>query len=167
MPRGFWSAAFPIFVLIVAGYAWHSSQAMPAVVASHFGPSGQANGFMPRDIYGRFMAVLIVAVPLLVVYLPNALIRRAPGRINLPHRDYWLAPERRDDTIERLCSGSFGLGYLLVAFLGYVHHLVVLANLATPPGLPSASFVGALVAFVVGMAGWAYLYLRRFFRVPR
>ena len=167
MRRGIGSVVFPLFVLSVATYVWLSSQALPEVVASHFGPSGRANGFMPREAYAQLMAGLIVALPLLVVYLPNALMRRGAGAINLPHRQYWLAPERREQTIERLCRGSFGFGYLLVAFLGYVHQVVLLANRVIPPGLPLEWFVGGLVAFVVGMLGYAFLFLRPFLRVPR
>ena len=123
MRRGIWSVVYPLFVVGVAAYVWFSSQTLPEVVASHFDPSGQANGFMPKEGYVWFMAGLVVMLPVLVVYLPNVLMRWAPDSINLPNRQYWLAPQRREQTIESLCRGSVGLGYLLVSFLGYVHYL--------------------------------------------
>lgn len=158
--------AFPLFFLCVAAYVWVSSKAMPEVIASHFDAIGQANGRMRREVYGLFMSGLILVLPLLVVYLPNAIMRRSVNRINLPNRQYWLAPERREQTIARLCRGSVGFGYLLIGFLAYAHHLVVIANQSEPPTLPSTWFVAGLVFFVGASLVWGWLYIRPFLQVP-
>lgn len=44
--------------------------------------------------------------------------RRSPGLINLPHRDYWLAPERREASLQRLGTHLSGLGLLLTLLVG-------------------------------------------------
>jgi Protein of unknown function (DUF1648) len=165
--RDGWSALFPAFVVLAAFVVWISSLSLPLAVASHFDAAGQANGFMPRAAYVWFMVGLIVALPLLIVYLPNWLLRRAGGAINLPHKTYWLAPARREETVDYLCSTSYRFGFLTVGFIAYVHLLVVRANRATPPHLDSVWFVGGLVAFVLVSLAVAIALFRRFGRVPQ
>lgn len=160
------SKCFPVFVLAAAGFVWFSGQAMPAVVASHFGSSGRADAFMPREGYVRFMTALVLLLPALVVYLPNWLLARIGFAVNLPNKQYWMAPERREETLAYLRDNTFRLGYLLVGLLVYVHWLVVRANASVPPELDSAWLVGGLMAFVVGAAACVVALVRRFMRVP-
>lgn len=162
--RSIW---FLVFVVAVAAYVWHTSAELPQIMASHFNAAGQADAYMPRNAYRNFFTGLVLILPLLVVFLPNALMRRASATINLPHRDYWLAPERRTQTVDSLCKLSFGFGYLLVGFLGYVQWLVIRSNRTVPPGFPSDWFIGGLVVFIGCVIIWGFLTLRRFFRVPQ
>jgi hypothetical protein len=122
---------------------------LPALVASHFGSAGDANGFMPRDAYVDFMLAIVVGLPAFMVAVTWLAIARPNARINLPHRDYWLAPQRRADTIATLRAGILRFGALLVVFLCYMHWLVVRANAAQPARLDNAWFIGGLVAFLV------------------
>src|SRR5688500_1481613 len=66
---------------------------LPERMASHFDASGVADGWMTRDAYVWFMVGVVTFVSLTmnaafgsVRFLPNAVI-------NIPRRDYWLAPE--------------------------------------------------------------------------
>jgi len=165
--RGMSSTLFLTLVACAAVFVWVSSQALPEVVASHFGASGSANGFMPRGFYVKFMLGFVVALPLILVWVPNFTFRHSRIRINLPHREYWLAPERRADTIEFLCRHSVRMGALLVVFLSYVHWLVVRANAVVPTNLSSSWFIGGLVAFVGCTVVWAWMLFGRFCNVPR
>ncbi len=166
MKHGVWAIWFLVFVAAAAVYVWSSSSALPPVAASHFNAAGQADAYMPSTIYRNIMVGLVLGLPLLVVFLPNALIRRASAAINLPHRDYWLAPERRAQTIDSLCKMSYGFGFLLVGFLSYTHRLVIRANQMVPPGFPSEWFISGLIVFIGCVIMWMYLHLRRFFSVP-
>src|SRR5271156_6894280 len=94
--------ALLLLALCAGTYVWVSGAALPDMVASHFGPSGTANGFMARASYVHFMLVLIVALPLSLGLLPGLLVGLPGVRINLPNRDYWLAPSRRAATIAAL-----------------------------------------------------------------
>jgi uncharacterized protein DUF1648 len=157
---------FPVFVVAVVVFVWGSGQLLPPRVASHFGVAGQANRFMSDAGYLWFMSVLVVAMALLVVALPNRLFAVGGNWINLPHREYWLGPERRAATIEYLQVWSVRFGYLLVAFLGYIHWLVVRANQVQPPTLHSAWFIGGLAVFVASTWASAGALLWRFSRIP-
>ncbi len=158
--------AFPFFILFVAAYVWLTSGNLPPTVAAHFNTSGQATSFVPREAYLRGMESLVIIMPLLVVYLPNFLISRTGASLNLPNRDYWLARERRAETLDYLRRSSFRFGYLFVAFLAYVHWLMVRANAVSPPEFPFAAFSLGLVVFTAGTILFIVTLLRRFGRVP-
>jgi uncharacterized membrane protein len=152
-----------LFALLLVGAALFivlTAQALPGVVASHFGASGRADAYMTRGAYRLLMLLIAVAVPLGIVLL-QALVRRRRSAFNLPHREYWLSPERRDATLTFLDLHTMAFAALLVVFLGFVHWLVVRANAAQPPRLESGAFVTALVLFLAATAVWvAVLYLR-------
>ena len=149
-------AAF--LVGMVATYA-----RLPARVASHFDASGVANGWMSRDGYVWFMVGIVTFVSLtmlasfgLVRLLPTALI-------NIPRRDYWLAPERRTETARTLRSYGLLLAGLTSFFFLAMHLLVVAANEAQPPRL-SRDFWWLLVAFLGAVGGMSVHLYRRFGR---
>jgi uncharacterized membrane protein len=158
------------FLIVLAGataFVWLTSRALPDVVASHFVMSGVANGFMPRALYVRFMLVFVVALPSVLAFLPALGLNSPRARINLPNREYWLAPDRRADTIRFLREHMVRGAALLVVFLSYVHWLVVRANMAVPPNLPAPWFIGGLIVFVLSMLIWAGLLIWHFRNVPR
>jgi len=153
-----------LVVSLCAAIVVASGQALPATVASHFGPEGRADGFMSRDVYVAFMAAIVVAVPLLIA-LGGALARWLPSRlVNLPNKDYWLAPERRAQAVSAMEVRMIAMACALAIFLCYVHWLVVQANAAAPPRLDEARFIAALAAFVIFALGWSAAFYLRFRR---
>lgn len=158
-----------VFVLFLAAaevFIWLTSAALPSNMASHFGAGGAANGFMSRGAYVGVMLGVTLIAPLLVA-LSGQLVNVLPTRlINLPHREYWLAPQRRAATIASLSRLSVYFASALVVFLCFVHWLVVRANEAPVPRLePVPMFVG-LGLFLAGTAVWLIVLVRRFGRVP-
>ena len=153
-------------VAAAASFVWLSGADLPPNVASHFDASGRANGFSPRDIYVRFMTGMTVVAPLLVGLIPRFAISRANARINLPNGAYWLAPERREETIGFLCSHMAFFGMMLAGFLAYGHWMVVQANAVRPPVLPGTAFIQALTVFLGGVAVMILSLFWRFRRKP-
>ncbi len=156
-----------LLVLVVAGaFVWLTSGDLPPVVASHFGPGGAANGFMGKGTYTAFMLTVVVVVPALVAF-SGRLARALPPRlVNLPNRQYWLAPPRRAATLESLSSMSLTFACVLVLFLCFVHWLVAQANAVQPARLAEAPLFVGLAAFGVATVLWLLALLRRFGRVP-
>jgi hypothetical protein len=139
---------------------------MPPLVASHFDGEGAANGFMSREGYLAFMLVLAVGLPIVFVAFQRLLHAIAPRYLNVPHRDYWLAPERRAETIAYMEGYLLRFAWALAIFLVLVHACVVDANRSTPPRLSPALFLPTLGAFLVFVAGWIIALYRRFPRPP-
>jgi uncharacterized membrane protein len=161
---------FPLrFALLLAGGAAFvklTSHSLPDVVASHFDGSGAANGFSARSAYVALMLLFTVGMPaLLVVISALGLTTRARG-INLPNRDYWLAPERKAETVAWLNRHMVRFAGVLAVFLCYVHWLVVRANEAKPPHLSTPWITSGLVAFVVFALIWTRLLVRHFRSAP-
>ncbi len=158
-----------LLLLILAActgtYVWASSAALPPMVASHFGPSGAATGFMARGDYVRVMLVLVTVLPISLGLVPGLLLTLPGVRINVPNRDHWLAPPQREATISYLRRRIAAFGALLTLFLTYVHWLLLRANLATPPALANARLIGAVMLFTAAIA-LSIAALMRHFRRP-
>jgi uncharacterized membrane protein len=133
-------------------------------VATHFDAAGRANGWMTRTGYAIFMAAFGVGLPLLIWICIPIVSRRFPAAINIPARNYWLAPERREETLLFLRWHLGWLATLMVLFFIAIHHLLLLANALRPPKLPHAPFFFMLGCFLTGTAVWVILLWRRFRR---
>lgn len=156
----------PISITIALAVAFELITAHPlqALVASHFSASGIVNGFMARGDYLLMMTGITIGMPLLLALIA-ASARILPVRfINLPQRDYWLAPERRADTIATFVSMSMQLAHLLAIFLCFIHWLVVRANTQQPPQLPEMQFKIGLIAFLLALIVWLVRFFAAFRR---
>jgi hypothetical protein len=157
---------FVMLLIAVCGLVVGTSGALPVRVASHFDAAGFANGYMTRDGYRIFMLAFSVGVPLLVVALIGWLPRLAPNLINIPNRDYWLAPERREAALAALDASALWLGCLLTALAGAVHWLVIRANAVDPPKLENGPLLTLLGAFVAGLVCGIVVLMQRFRKIP-
>jgi serine/threonine-protein kinase len=139
--------------------------ALPPTMASHFDAAGRPNGFMPRDGFlgsfafiGGFTVLLLLGIPWLGRALPPALI-------NVPNRDYWLAPQRLPQVHAKLTTWAAWFACGTTAFLIAVLELVLRANLTRTP-LANEAMVALLAMALLGtLAG--IVALMRSFRVPR
>jgi uncharacterized membrane protein len=98
-------SAFAVFLV------WSAWGDLPLRMESHFDAGGRPDGYMSRDAFFATLATLGGGTVLLLMLVP-VLLRVVPSSaINLPHRDYWLAPERREPSIQRIavCCGWFAV----------------------------------------------------------
>jgi len=138
---------------------------LPYPVAVHFDASGAPNGWMPPPVFVAFHLALLAVTSAVFLGAPR-MLRRLPDRlINLPRRDYWLAPERREATIARLGERLAGLGAAVIAFLAFGEELVLRANLYAGGHLASRA-LAAGVALFLGYIGVWVVGLWRAFRAP-
>jgi hypothetical protein len=157
-----------LVVLVAAAvFIWLSDASLPPVVASHFVSGGRANGFMPRGAYLGLMLATAVGMPLILSLVTGGITRLLPDRfINLPNRDYWLAPERRQQTFDYLADQGYRFAILLCAFFCFMHWLVIRANEQQPPRLPESMLFTALAVFLVALVIWLGAFFIRFRRRP-
>jgi uncharacterized membrane protein len=148
-------AGWLALALVLCGLAFIAVTAgeLPAVVATHFGAGGRANGWMPRNGYLVFALVLQTLLPLSVYGGVAWLPRRFEGLLNLPHRDYWLAPARREATLAWLRGFGAWLAAAMALFAIGIHAAILAANARTPARLDEPAFIGGLVAFVAAIIG--------------
>jgi hypothetical protein len=153
-------------VLAGAVFIAATSGALPPRVATHFGAGGSANGWMPRDGYAWTMGVVQVVLPFALFGALGHLPKRAERYVNLPHRDYWLAPERRAATVAALRGHGAAMGIVTALLLIGVHAAILDANSRVPPRLDEPVFIGGLAAFVVALLAISASLFRKFRRVP-
>jgi len=142
-----------------------TSATLPATVATHFAGGGRANGFMTRIGYQVFyfaLMTLMVAVTYgSLTWLPS----RFPHLLNLPHRDYWLEPRRRQATLATLRAFGVAMALSMLTLLVAIHLLVVDAHERTPPTLHEPTMLTTLSIFVALLVALLVaLYVR--FRKP-
>src|SRR6202040_2027448 len=71
---------------------------LPNRLASHFGPSGTPSGWLTKPQFFTLYAGLIVLVASVGFLAPRMIAKTPASKINLPYKEYWLAPERRVET---------------------------------------------------------------------
>jgi len=156
------------FFVIFAAYGilqfWHDYSHLPNIVAGHFNAAGTPNGWEMKQSLGAVYAVVMLLCAGLVFVIPEV-IARAPS-INLPNRDYWLAPERREASI-RFLGASFGwFGCATLVLMVLVFRFVEEFNLrpANPPN--PAQLWYFLAGYGAFMVIWTAVLLVRFSGVP-
>jgi hypothetical protein len=152
---GFLCAGYLIFIAA-------SASLLPERMALHFAAHGEANGWMPRSADLILFGGLGVGLPLFLAAL-SLLTGLVPDRlVNLPHREYWLAPERRAQTRAYISRQTIWISCLMLLFLSGIHGLVIQANRVTPPDLPMNLFWMLVGGFLAGVASWSIIFIRHF-----
>jgi len=154
---------FFVLVLTAVGQALWQHDRLPPKVAAHFGTSGRADGWLARDTQTTwhiatvlFLAAIIQGVALVHARLPKEYI-------NLPQRDYWLAPERAAATRDWITGAVLFIGCGLLVFFLVLFHLVYRANLDPTPRLSGAVWwlTGGLLGLIAGVTTTLLVKFRR------
>jgi uncharacterized membrane protein len=162
LPR-FLYAFLALVCLLMMAYYYPQ---MPQRMASHFAGDGRANGWQSRDAFFVLM-LLVTSTSAIVGFLaPRQIAARSNARINLPHRDYWLAPGRRAETMRFISSTMawFACGILFVLISGTF--LALRANLAPEHRFDSEAMLVVLGGFFLGLLGLLVRLVRHFRNVP-
>jgi uncharacterized membrane protein len=157
---------FYVIVLLVCTFEtirlWNIS---PAQMAAHFNIQGNPDRFVPKPEFFWFeiQTVLIVIVVSLV---PQVLIWVLPTElINMPNREYWLAPERRAETIDRLSSFMAMMFGIILLAIHAAFEISTYANLQTPIVF-NAQLMFIIMAISFGAIGLMLVWLIASFRLP-
>lgn len=148
-----------------AQIAWYYPQ-LPETLASHFDGAGRPNAWMSKDGFFLLYAAML-ALQLAIFGGVLRVLRRLPERLfSLPHRAYWLAPERREQTLDYLESWGLWFGCAVLALLLGIFQLAIISNLSQQ-GLPVAAVQVLLGAFLVFSSVSALRLLMHFARPDR
>ena len=139
---------------------------LPRQVASHFGNTGQANGWMSRSEHLIFIGGLGIGLSFFIALIAW-IIGIIPARyFNLPHRDYWLSPEHEKSTRMFISTQLIWLACLELLFFAGIQWLMIQANRNIPAVLPSGMFFLMLGLFLVVVACGTVRFTLRFVRQP-
>lgn len=152
------------FSLLAAGVLQcvHDFPLLPERMASHFAASGSANGWMTKPQFFLVYGVVILPALALEFWVPRRIARTSGDRLNLPNKEYWLAPERRADTFAYFESFFAWYGCVFLLLEVFAMGLAMRANFQSPPRLPTGPIVSAIVGFVLFNVVWIVAMFRRF-----
>ena len=157
-----------LILLLVSGFQIvHYYPKLPERVASHFDGAGGANGFQSRSMFFAFYAGTVLLLTAVFLALPANLRRIPPALLNMPRKDYWLAPERRESSLALMAALLTWFGAASLALTTVVIELVLRANLPGGGWRLSPVLLWALLgAYFVFVAVWLAVIFTRFRAVP-
>jgi serine/threonine-protein kinase len=155
-----------LLCLVFLGSLFWSAQQLPERVATHFGFNGYPDRWSTRSSAIALMGGFGLGLPLLMVAFAFA-VRFIPDNLfNMPNREYWLAPERRQATFAFFSRQMVWLACLLVCFMAGLNWLTIQANISTPVRMPTGLLFWILGGFLAALAIWIVTFLNRF-RLPK
>jgi hypothetical protein len=162
--RALWTI-FLVLCAVSLGEAVYMQLALPDRVAIHFDLHGKPNGWATKP--GMLIGIAVELALFWAIFVGAGFVKHLPNAaINLPGKEYWLAPGRRDATLKFLRDWTRWLALLTFGFVTAISGMVVQANLAASPRLPALWFWLFLVAFLSGVTAMTVMLFWRF-RVGR
>lgn len=151
-----------LFCIFETVRLWYLS---PPEMAAHFNVRGNPDRFVTKLMFFGYQAktMLIVLILSLVMQVLPMII---PMQwVNMPNREYWYAPERRDATIDRLSSFAAALFALILLGIQAAFELAVSANLHEPIVF-DAQMMAPVMIGIFGLSFVLLFWLTRSFRLP-
>jgi uncharacterized membrane protein len=157
-------AVLLLLALLGVAQLVHFYPVLPETVASHFDGAGRPNGFQSRDGF-VLLSASILAMTVLICGGIGLVLGRIPSKwINLPNREHWLAPERREETIASISGQLEWFGAASLGLYLFILQAVIQTNFTSKPSLDTASTFTALGMFLAYTAVWTVRFVRRFRR---
>jgi uncharacterized membrane protein len=155
---------FILLLLLCIAHVAYYYPLLPDRVASHFGASGQPDAWSGKE---TFVKIYLVAVAFIAVLFPGIglILRKIPASlINLPNKDYWLSPERKQETVAVLSRQFLWFGSATLLLLLDIFHQSFRVHLGQAQTLehPVASIVG----YVLFTTLWSIALIAKFMRRP-
>jgi uncharacterized membrane protein len=163
------SLVLPTTALIVAwlffiAFLFATLDRLPPQVATHFDAAGVPNDGMTRKGHALFLVGMGTGLPLFLI-ATFAWVRALGGKgCNIPHRSYWLAPERRQAAMDFILAWGLWLAVVMVVFMGALHWLILRANASQPPQLASGDLLLVVAGFLAAVIAWIVVLFVRFGR---
>jgi hypothetical protein len=159
-----------LLFLVLAAYAAidfsHYYSQLPDVVASHFDAHSVANGWQTKSVFLGFFVGAVALASVLAFGVPYIISRAPTSLINLPYKDYWLAPERRTSTIAFLGRYFAWFGCAALAVVTSSFDYAIRENLHPVAHLDPPAIVYVLAGFLVFTALWLIRLLTYFTTHP-
>lgn len=156
-----------LFVLTVAAYFWAVRQSAPHLserVATHFAWHGEANGWMGRGEYERFLLGFGLGVAGFLVGLLHVARFLLACCLQVPGSDFWRLPQHYPVACRILARWSWLLAAMHLLFLGMVNVSVVAANQLSPPRLAGDALLWPVGIFLTGTGVLVWGLLRSLHR---
>jgi uncharacterized membrane protein len=153
-----------LLTAVAAGQLLHYYPKLPPTIAVHFGTSGQANGWADKSAFFPIYAAIEAAIVLVGIAAAFTGERMPSSFLNMPNRDYWLSPGRREESLAFFWTQAIWIEAATLAFLIVVAEFVFRANLAGGAPTLTRDFLLVLAVFVASVVWLSVRIVRRFSR---
>lgn len=138
---------------------------LPDRVAIHFGFSGNADGFSSKTFSAIFNIGIIVFITALFMGIRWSLSKVPDSMLNIPNKEYWLTPERRDFTLIYNGDLLIWIGATTNIFLILISLLVNWANINGQDSI-GAEFWILLIIYLFLIFFAVYKMYSKFNKIP-
>ena len=142
-----------------------ASFSLPDHIATHFGPSGAADGWGTRAGYVAFDVVISAALVLGLPMLVSVIVAGSGASLNIPHKEYWLRPENRPELRRRLTGDMLFIAGSTGLLLSWVDIEVVRANALVTPAMGGSEWI-PISLFVVAILGYTLWMATKRYGIP-
>ena len=159
-----------VFAALAIGAAIYFSSCyaqLPDLMASHFNVRGMPNGWQTKSAFFSVLIGVSVLAAVIGFGIPRLITLLPPEYVNLPNKRYWLAPERRVETMDFLTGYFAWFGCALFAVILLTINFALQANLhpeRRPDATPMWYVLAGFLAFAIG---GTVRILKRFGQPPR
>ncbi|HPR65054.1 MAG TPA: DUF1648 domain-containing protein [Thermoanaerobaculia bacterium] len=136
---------------------------MPERMATHFDAAGNPNGWSSRPSFFILFWSMNAFMMLIFLLLPKLLKKMPVSLINLPNKDYWFTPERKDRAFNMMEEYMAWLGVGVMGLFIAIFQMTFQANLTPDHKLGSGTWL-LLGLFMTYMTFWVVLFIRAFMR---
>ena len=151
-----------LFCIFEAVRLWFLS---PDVMAAHFDMQGNPDRFVPKLVFFGYQARTVLVVIILGLVMQVLPMILPVQWINMPNREYWYSPERREATVDRLSSFAAALFALILLGIQAAFELAVSANLHEPIVFAAQMMIPVMIGLFV-LSFMMLFWLVRSFRHP-
>jgi len=151
-------------LLLCIGHAVYYYPLLPDRVASHFGASGLPDAWSGKESFVKIYLIVVAVIALLFPGI-GLILRKTPASLmNLPNKDYWLSPERREETIAVLSRQFLWFGSATLLLLLDIFHQSFRVHLGKAQALDHP--VASIVVYVIFTTFWSIALIVKFMRKP-
>lgn len=160
------AAIFLLMLLVALFESVHLYPQLPERMASHFAANGQPNGWQSKQDFFLLTAIVVLVCSVVSFVLPLTIAVVPTELVNLPNKSYWLAPERRAQTVGMFAAHMawFGCGLLFVTL--YAVSQAIQANLPVHAPFNSIGLQYVLIGFILFAVPLLIHLIRRFSSPP-
>jgi len=154
---------FTLLLLCIA-HAVYYYPLLPDRVASHFGASGRPDAWSSKE---SFVKIYLIVVAFIAVLFPGIgiIVRKIPANLmNLPNKDYWLSPERKQETVAVLSRQFLWFGSATLLLMLDIFHQSFRVHLGKAQALDHPWI--SIVVYVVFTTFWSIALIAKFMRKP-
>ena len=141
-------AFFIIAILLCAFELVRLWGLMPDSMAAHFNVLGDPDRFAPKAESFTVQIQVLLAVIMAGLTISLSFLVIPSGIVNMPNRDYWLAPDRRAESMARLSDFGFMMFGIILLTIQAGFEIAAYANLRVPIWF-NAQLMGVVTAFAV------------------